>query len=100
MTRSACALRPAHFTSAVEGTVRVYSAYFGPGFEGFVPDRGALQNKSALPQFAIMAELLRLDRAAFIEEVSLNSKAVFLNFLCWAQSDWGSLSSQEKVLSE
>jgi hypothetical protein len=33
-----------------------------------------------------MAQLLRSDKGTLAEEVSLNAKAVFLNFLFWAQS--------------
>jgi len=80
-------LRLSDFNSALQGTIRVHSAYFGQGFEGFVPNQGALRGKAALDQFVTMAELFGSDRAALAEEVSVNEKAVFLNFLFWAGSD-------------
>ena len=92
--------RLSDLNSAVEGTIQVLSAYFGPGFQGFVPDQGALKSKSALAQFSTIAELLRSNRVAFAEEVRLNRKAVFLNFLFWAQSDCGSLGASEGLRQE
>ena len=88
--------RLADFNSALQTMIRVHSAYFGPGFQGFVPDEGKLKSKTALAQFATMAELLRLNRAAFVEEVVLNWKAVYLNFLFWAQFDCAALDIDHK----
>ena len=56
--------------------------------------------ESALAQFSTIAELLRSNRVAFAEEVRLNRKAVFLNFLFWAQSDCGSLGASEGLRQE
>lgn len=85
------------FNSALQGKIMVHSAYFGPSFEGFVPDQGGLKGKTALAQFTTMAELLWSDRAAFAEEVTLNCKAIFLNFLFWAQSECGALSINKEL---
>jgi len=88
------------FNTALRGTIRVHSAYFGPGFQGFVPDRGLLRDKAALAQFVTMAELFRSDREALVEEVSLNAKAVFLNFLFWARSGCTALGASEELRLE
>jgi len=92
--------RLSDFNSALQGTIRVHSAYFGPGFEGFVADQGALRSKAALDQFVTMAELFQSDRRALAEEVSVNAKAVFLNFLFWAQSDCTTLGASEELRLE
>src|SRR5215469_15388339 len=84
------------FNTALQGTIRVHSAYFGPGFQGFVPHQGALKGKTALAQFTTMTELLRLNREALVEEVILNRKAIYLNFLFWAQFDCAALKLDQK----
>ena len=86
--------RLSDFNSALQGTIRVHSAYFGQGFEGFVPNQCALRGKAALDQFVTMAELFGSDRAALAEEVSVNEKAVFLNFLFWAGSDCAAIGEE------
>ena len=86
--------RLSDFNSALQRTIRVHSAYFGQGFEGFVPNQGALRGKAALDQFVTMAELFGSDRAALAEEVSVNEKAVFLNFLFWAGSDCAAIGEE------
>ena len=84
------------FNSAIHGTIRVHSAYFGQGFQGFVPDHGVLKDKTALAQFTTMMDLLRLNRQAFAEEVILNQKAMSLNFMFWAQLDSAALNVDHK----
>jgi hypothetical protein len=86
--------RLSDFNSALQRTIRVHSAYFGQGFEGFVPNQGSLRGKAALDQFVTMAELFGSDRAALAEEVSVNEKAVFLNFLFWAGSDCAAIGEE------
>jgi len=86
--------RLSDFNSALQGTIRVHSAYFGQGFEGFVPNQGALRGKAALDQFVTMAELFGSDRAALAEEVSVNEKAVFSNFLFWAGSECAAIGEE------
>jgi hypothetical protein len=86
--------RLSDFNSALQGRIRIHSAYFGQGFEGFVPNQGALRGKAALDQFVTMAELFGSDRAALAEEVSVNEKAVFLNFLFWAGSDYAAIGEE------
>jgi hypothetical protein len=86
--------RLSDFNSALQRTIRVHSAYFGQGFEGFVPNQGALRGKAALDQFVTMAELFGSDRAALAEEVSVNEKAVFLNFLFWAGSECAAIGEE------
>jgi hypothetical protein len=84
------------FNAAIHGTIRVHWAYFGQGFQGFVPDHGVLKGKTALAQFTTMMDLLRLNRQAFAEEVILNQKAMSLNFMFWAQLDSAALNVDQK----
>lgn len=84
------------FNTALRGTIRIHSAYFGSGFQGFVPDQGVLKGKIAVAQFTTMTELLRVNREAFAEEVFLNQKAMYLNFEFWAQFDCALLNVDQK----
>ena len=84
------------FNTALQGTIRVHSAYFGPGFRGFVPDQGLLKGKDAFAQFTTMAQLPRSNREAFAEEVTRNQKAIYLNFMFWSQFDCAALKVDQK----
>lgn len=84
------------FNTALQAEIRIQSAYFGSGFQGFVPDQGVLKDKVAFAQFTTMAELLRLNTEAFAEEVILNQKAIYLNFMFWSQLDCASLNLDQK----
>jgi len=84
------------FNTALQGRIRVHSAYFGSGFQGFVPDQGVLKGKTAVAQFTTMTELLRLNREAFSEEVILNQKAIYLNFSFWAHFDCAVLNADQE----
>src|SRR5215469_7910839 len=84
------------FNAALQGTISLHSAYFGPNFQGFVPDQGALKDKTALAQVTTMAELLLLNREAFVEEVTRNRKTVYLNFLFWIQVDCTTLGTDPR----
>jgi hypothetical protein len=43
-----------------------------------------------------MAELLLLNREAFVEEVTRNRKTVYLNFLFWIQVDCVTLGTDQR----
>lgn len=88
--------RPPDFNTALQGTIKVHSAYFGPRFQGFVPDKGVLKDKAVLARFTTMTELLRLNGKAFAAEVILNQKAIYLNFMFWAQFDCAALDVDQK----
>lgn len=76
------------FNAAIQGTISVESAYFGAEFEGFVPDDLGLKGKDVVAQFVTMARMWGHSRNDFVSEVSINRKAIFLNFLFWAQNDF------------
>jgi len=78
----------AEFNGSIQGMISVESAYFGVGFEGFVPDKLGLKGKDVAAQFVAMAKTWAYSRMDFVCEVSTNRKAVYLNFLFWAQSDF------------
>jgi hypothetical protein len=76
------------FNASIQGRISVESAYFGAGFEGFVPDRFGLKGKDVVAQFVAMAKTWEYSRMDFVCEVSTNRKSVYLNFLFWAQFDF------------
>jgi hypothetical protein len=78
----------AMFNASVQGTISVESAFFGSGFKGFVPDSFRLRGKDAVEQFVTMTKIWDYSRMDFVCEVSTNRKAVYLNFLFWAQFDF------------
>jgi hypothetical protein len=45
------------FNSSIQGMISVESAYFGIGFEGFVPDGFGLKGKDAVAQFVALRKL-------------------------------------------
>jgi len=71
----------AEFNGSIQGMISVESAYFGVGFEGFVPDKFGLKDKDVAAQFVAMAKTWAYSRMDFVCEVSTNRKAVYLNFL-------------------
>ncbi len=76
------------FNTSIQGTISVESAYFGVGFEGFVPDRFGLKGKDVVAQFVAIAKTWDQNRMDFVCEASTNRKTVYLNFLFWAQFDF------------
>jgi hypothetical protein len=76
------------FNASIQGMISLESAYFGAGFHGFVPDGFGLKGKDAVAQFVAMARTWDYSRMDFALEVSTNRKAVYLNFLFWAQFDF------------
>jgi hypothetical protein len=79
------------FNASIQGRISVESGFFGSGFKGFVPDSFGLNGKDAVEQFVTLAKTWDHGRMDFGCEVSTNRKAVYLNFLFWAQFDFTSL---------
>jgi hypothetical protein len=76
------------FNTWIEGLINVESAYFGDSFRGCVPEKFGLAGKDAVSQFVTMSKMLDYSTGDFVCEVSENRKAIFLNFLHWAQFDF------------
>jgi hypothetical protein len=76
------------FNASIQGAISVDGAYFGEGFMGCVPEKFNLQGKDGVNQFVTMSKTWDYSRMDFVCEVSTNRKAVFLNFLFWAQFDF------------
>jgi hypothetical protein len=79
------------FNASIQGMIRVDGAYFGEGFKGFVPDKSELKGRDAVSQFVSMSKTFDYSTMDFVCEVAANRKAVFLNFLFWAQFDFARL---------
>ena len=87
-----------NFNASIQGRISVESGFFGSGFRGLVPDSFGLKGKDAVEQFVTMAKTWDYSRMDFVCEVSTNRKAVYLNFLFWAQFDFMAfgVDSQQK----
>jgi hypothetical protein len=81
----------AAFNASIQGIITVMAGYFGDGFKGCVPERFNLQGKDVVSQFVTMSRTWDYSRMDFVCEVSTNRKAMFLNFLFWAQFDFTAL---------
>jgi len=79
------------FNASIQGRISLESGFFGSGFKGFIPDKFGLKGKDAVAQFVAMAKIWDYSRMDFVCEVSTNRKAVYLNFLFWAQFDFTAL---------
>jgi hypothetical protein len=53
-----------------------------------VPDKSGLKGRDAVSQFVSMSKTFDYSTMDFVCEVAANRKAVFLNFLFWAQFDF------------
>jgi hypothetical protein len=76
------------FNASIQGLINVETAYFGAGFRGCVPDEFDLKGKDAMSQFFTLSKMHDYSTFDFVCEVSANRKAVYLNFLFWAQFDF------------
>lgn len=90
----------AEFNRAVRGAIVIEEAYFGPQFEGYVPAKGALKDKSAREQFLELAKVWEHSSIDFGNEISRNRKAVYLNAWFWAQQRFSGrgIRSEQKLL--
>jgi hypothetical protein len=79
------------FNASLQEAISIESAYFGDTFKGVIPDRFGLKGKDAVAQFVVMAKTWDYSRMDFVCEVSTNRKAVYLNFLFWAQFDFAAV---------
>ncbi|SRR6266700_4403213 len=81
----------ATFNASIQGGISVEAAYFREAFSGCVPDKFGLQGKDVVQQFVAMCGTWDYSRMDFVCEVSTNRKAIYLNFLLWAQFDFNHL---------
>jgi hypothetical protein len=78
----------ATFNASIQGVIGVEAAYFGEAFGGYIPERFGLKDRDVTQQFVAMCKTWDYSRMDFVCEVSTNRKAVYLNFLFWAQFDF------------
>jgi len=86
----------AEFNASIKGLIGVEAAYFGAAFKGFVPEQFGLKGRDAVRQFVTMSSKWEYDSADFVRETSANRKAIFVNFLFWAQYDFASFGIIQK----
>lgn len=84
------------FNASLQGLISIKAAYFGKEFKGCIPEEFGLREKDIASQFVILAKTWDYSRMDFVGEVSASRKAVFLNFLYWAQHDFEALGLGEQ----
>ena len=92
------------FNAHIGGHIEVVAAYFGEGFQGYVPERFGLKGKGVEAQFTALARTLPYSRFDFSCEIAANDTAIFLGFLFWEQHDFANdgfdVVARDKVLTE
>jgi hypothetical protein len=83
------------FNASIQGLINVEAAYFGDGFRGYIPEKCGLKGIDGVAQFVAMVKTWDYRRTDFVCEVAANRKAVFLNFLFWAQFDFTPLGIEQ-----
>lgn len=63
------------FNRHIIGPIAVVDAYFGPGFTGYIPERPAMKDKTAITQFILLGNLLDNSSADFEHEMPTNHTA-------------------------
>jgi tetratricopeptide (TPR) repeat protein len=86
------------FNRHITGHIKVVEAYFGNGFQGFVPETFGLQGKNAVTQFTLLANSYLYKRMDFYLEIKRNHKAIFLNYPFWQKYVFKNPGLKEKVL--
>ncbi len=76
------------FNANLEGRVEVIAAWFGPGFEGVIPEVCGLKGRTARAQLVALAQMRRYSGFDFASEIGANHTAVFLHFAFWEQTDF------------
>jgi hypothetical protein len=82
--------------ASIQGAISVERAYFGEDFKGCILDESELRGKDAVQQFVTMFKALAFSTRDFVCAVSASRKAVYLNFLFWAQFDFTGLGINEQ----
>jgi hypothetical protein len=77
-----------NFNHAIQEFIRVVEGYFGTDFKGWIPEQFGIRGNDAVSQFVTLTQVWEYNRVDFAREVTLNRKAVFLNFLFWKQFDF------------
>src|SRR5689334_1193902 len=76
------------FNQNILGKIEIEAAYFGEGFRGYVPEGFGMKDKNADEQMVMLEATLRYSGMDFYCEIGANSKAVYLNYPYWTQSDF------------
>src|SRR6266508_1241890 len=86
------------FNRHIVGHIRVLEAYFGDGFQRFVPETFGLQGRNAVAQFTLLANSYLYKRMDFYLEIKRNHKAIFLNYPFWQKYDFKNPGLKEKII--
>src|ERR1051325_7179915 len=86
------------FNGHISGHIKVVEAYFGDTFQGFIPDKFALQGKNAVEQFTLLSNSYVYKRMDFYLEIKRNHKAVFLIYPFWQKYDFKNPGLKAKVI--
>ncbi len=75
----------AEFNQHILGPISVSAAYFGPQFQGYVPERFGMRGRNAIEQFVLLSRVLDYSGMDFLGEIRANNLAVFLHYPFWQQ---------------
>jgi hypothetical protein len=73
------------FNRHILGPIAVRAAYFGPGFQGYVPSKFMLNGRNAIEQFVSLVRIFDYNRVDFMLEIRANSLTIFLHYPFWKQ---------------
>lgn len=92
------------FNDHISGQIEVVAAYFGEGFQGYVPEWFGLKGKGVEAQFTALARTLPYSRFDFSCEIAANHTVIFLGFFFWERHDFANAGfdvvARDKVLAE
>jgi tetratricopeptide (TPR) repeat protein len=86
------------FNKHILGSIKTVEAYFGDGFQGFIPEKFGLQGKNAIEQFTYLANTYVYKRMDFYLEIRRNHKSVYLNYPFWQKYGFKNPGLKEKIL--
>ena len=86
------------FNSNIQGAICAVSAFFGEGFQGYIPSRFGLARKNASQQIQALAATWHYSKMDFYLETCTNELAVFLNFPFWLASTASKLDVAPEAL--
>jgi len=87
------------FNANIVGRIVALRAFFGEGFQGYIPSRFGLAQKKPSQQIQILAATWHYSKMESYFETCVNELAVFLNFPFWLASTASELSIAPDALA-
>ena len=79
----------ADFNKSIIAKIEIVSAYYGKNYKGYIPNTGTnISSKDVIQQLITLDKLFSYNPVDFMLEVTVNKKAVFLNYHYWLSKDY------------